>query len=78
MIVKIFFKLQDILYYMIIVKIKSGDNIEKSLKTLKSKVIKTKQNQKLNERKQYTKKSVLRRAQILKAKYIQNKKDQLN
>jgi small subunit ribosomal protein S21 len=63
---------------MIIVKIKSGDNIEKALKTLKSKVIKTKQNQKLNERKQYTKKSVLRRAQILKAKYIQNKKDQLN
>ena len=63
---------------MIIVKIKSGDNIERALKTLKSKVIKTKQNQKLNERKQYTKKSVLRRAQILKAKYIQNKKDQLN
>ena len=78
MIVKIFFKLQDILYYMIIVKIKSGDNIEKALKTLKSKVIKTKQNQKLNERKQYTKKSVLRRTQILKAKYIQNKKDQLD
>ena len=78
MIVKIFFKLQDILYYMIIVKIKSGDNIEKALKTLKSKVIKTKQNQKLNERKQYTKKSVLRRTQILKAKYIQNKKDHLD
>lgn len=63
---------------MIIVKIKSGDNIEKALKTLKSKVIKTKQNQKLNERKQYTKKSVLRRAQILKAKYIQRMKDQSN
>jgi small subunit ribosomal protein S21 len=63
---------------MIIVKIKSGDNIEKALKTLKSKVIKTKQNQKLNERKQYTKKSVLRRVQILKSKYIQSKKDQLN
>lgn len=63
---------------MLIVNVKSGDNIEKALKTLKSKVIKTKQNQKLNERRQYTKKSVLRRAQILKAKYIQNKKDQLN
>jgi len=49
---------------MIIVKIKSGDNIEKALKTLKSKVIKTKQNQKLNERKKYTKKSVIRRVQI--------------
>ena len=64
--------------YMIIVKINSGDNIERALKTLKSKVIRTKQNQKLNLRKEYTKKSVLKRAQILKAKYIQNKKDLLN
>ena len=63
---------------MIIVNIKSGDNIEKALKTLKSKVIKTKQNQILKERTQYTKKSVVRRAQILKAKYIQNKKDLLD
>jgi small subunit ribosomal protein S21 len=58
---------------MIIINIKNGDNLERALKTLKSKVIKTKQNQKLNERKEYTKKSVVRRAQILKAKYIQNK-----
>jgi small subunit ribosomal protein S21 len=63
---------------MIIVNIKSGDNIEKALKTLKSKVIKTKQNQLLKERTQYTKKSVVKRAQILKAKYIQNKKDLLD
>jgi small subunit ribosomal protein S21 len=63
---------------MIIVNIKSGDNIERALKTLKSKVIKTKQNQLLKERTQYTKKSVVRRAQILKAKYIQNKKDLLD
>jgi len=63
---------------MIIVKINSGDNIERGLKTLKSKVIRTKQNQKLNLRKEYTKKSVLKRAQILKAKYIQSKKDKLD
>jgi small subunit ribosomal protein S21 len=63
---------------MIIINIKSGDNIEKALKTLKSKVIKTKQNQKLNERKQYTKKSVLKRRQILKAKYVQKKKNLLD
>jgi small subunit ribosomal protein S21 len=63
---------------MIIVNIKSGDNIERALKTLKSKVIKTKQNQILKERTQYTKKSVVKRAQILKAKYIQNKKDLLD
>ena len=63
---------------MIIVKINSGDNIERALKTLKSKVIRTKQNQKLNLRKEYTKKSVLKRTQILKAKYIQKKKDLLD
>ena len=63
---------------MIIINIKNGDNLERALKTLKSKVIKTKQNQKLNERKQYTKKSVLKRTQILKAKYIQKKKDLLD
>jgi hypothetical protein len=32
----------------------------------------------LFEKKEYTKKSVLRRAQILKAKYIQRMKDQSN
>ena len=32
---------------MIIINIKIGDNLERALKTLKSKVIKTKQNQKL-------------------------------
>lgn len=63
---------------MLIIKINQGDNIERALKTLKSKVIKTKQTQKLFEGKQYTKKSVLKRAQILKAKYIQRKKNQLD
>jgi len=59
---------------MIIVEIKNNENIEKSLKKLKSKIIKTKQNQILFERKEYKKKSVLRRTEILKAKYIQSKK----
>ena len=59
---------------MIIVEIKNNENIEKSLKALKSKVIKTKQNQILFERKEYKKKSVLRRTELLKAKYIQSKK----
>ena len=36
---------------MIIVEIKNNENIEKSLKTLKSKIIKTKQNQILFNRK---------------------------
>jgi len=59
---------------MIIVEIKNGDNIEKALKSLKSKVIKTKQNQILFERKEFTKKSVSKRTQKLKAIYIQKKK----
>jgi ribosomal protein S21 len=59
---------------MIIIEIKNNENIEKSLKALKSKVIKTKQNQILFERKEYKKKSVLRRTELLKAKYIQSKK----
>jgi small subunit ribosomal protein S21 len=63
---------------MIIVEIKNNDNIERALKNLKSKVIKTKQNQQLQERKEYTKKSVLKRAQLLKAVYIQKKKNQLD
>ena len=63
---------------MLIIEIKNGENIERALKTLKSKVIKTKQNQILFDRKQYTKKSVLRRAQILKAKHIQSLKDKSN
>jgi small subunit ribosomal protein S21 len=59
---------------MIIVEIKNNDNIEKALKSLKSKVIKTKQNQILFERKEFTKKSVSKRTQKLKAIYIQKKK----
>ena len=60
---------------MIIIEIKNNENIEKSLKALKSKVIKTKQNQILFERKEYKKKSVLRRTELLKTKYIQSKKN---
>jgi small subunit ribosomal protein S21 len=62
---------------MLIVDVKK-DGIEKALKTLKSKVIKTKQNQILFERKEFVKKSVIRRAQILKASYVQKVKDSLN
>ena len=59
---------------MLIIQVKNGENIEKALKTLKSKVIKTKQNQSLNKRKEYEKKSVTRRAEILKAKYNEQRK----
>lgn len=62
---------------MLIVEVKK-DGIEKALKTLKSKVIKTKQNQILFERKQFVKKSVVRRAQVLKASYVQKVKNSLD
>jgi small subunit ribosomal protein S21 len=62
---------------MLIVEVKK-DGIEKALKTLKSKVIKTKQNQILFEKKEFVKKSVVRRAQVLKASYVQKVKNSLD
>jgi len=55
---------------MLIVKVKRGD-IEKALKELKSKVIKTRQNSNLNYRKEFTKKSVEKRQELQKAIYVQ-------
>lgn len=55
---------------MLIVKVKRGD-IERALKELKSKVIKTRQNSHLNYRKEFTKKSVEKRQELQKAIYIQ-------
>lgn len=59
--------------FMLIINVDSR-GIEKSLKELKSKVIKTRQNQKLFERKEFVKKSVKRRKEIQKAAYIQSLK----
>lgn len=55
---------------MLIVKVKKGD-IERSLKELKSKVIKTRQNSFLNDLKEYKKKSVIKRQILNKAIYRQ-------
>lgn len=55
---------------MLIVEVKKG-NIEKALKDLKGKVIKTKQNSVLFNRKEFTKKSVIERSEKQKAYYIQ-------
>ena len=54
---------------MLVVKVDS--NIEKALKTLKSKVIRTKQNQRLVELKEFEKKSVRKREQMKIAKHQQ-------
>jgi hypothetical protein len=55
---------------MLIVKVKKGD-IERSLKELKSKVIKTRQNSFLNDLKEFKKKSVVKRQILNKAIYRQ-------
>lgn len=59
---------------MLIVKIKKAGDIERALKELKSKVIKTRQNSFLNERKEYKKKSVLNRENKNRAIYRQKMK----
>jgi small subunit ribosomal protein S21 len=59
---------------MLIVKLNKKTSIEKALKQLKSKVIKTKQMRELRERKQFTKPSQKRRLQMQKAKYVQQLK----
>jgi small subunit ribosomal protein S21 len=61
---------------MLKVTVKKND-IERAIKELKSKVIRTRQNSHLNERKEYTKKSVERRKVLQKAIYRQKflKKD---
>ena len=56
---------------MLIVNV--NKDIEKALKQYKRKFIKTKQSKKLNENKYFTKKSVLRRAEVKKAIYVENK-----
>lgn len=53
---------------MLIVKVKNG-NIERALKELKGKVIKTRQNSSINERREYIKKSVIRRNEISRARH---------
>ena len=56
---------------MLIVDVKQQGNIERALKLLKSKVIKTRQVRELQERKEYVKNSVKKRTKKLKAIYRQ-------
>jgi len=58
---------------MLIVKLHKG-NIERALKELKSKFIKTKVSQQCRENKEFTKPSVKKRKTKSKAIYVQNKK----
>lgn len=60
---------------MLIIPIKEGENIDRALKRFKRKFDKTGIKRQLQNRKQFTKPSVERRAQIQKAQYIQRLRD---
>ncbi len=60
---------------MLIIPIKEGENIDRALKRFKRKFDKTGIKRQLQTRKQFTKPSVLHRAQIQKAQYIQGLRD---
>lgn len=63
---------------MLIIQVKEGENIERSLKRLKQKFIKTGAKRQLQLRKQFSKPSVTRREQLQKAQYIQGLRDAQN
>lgn len=60
---------------MLIIPIKEGENIDRALKRFRRKFDKTGTKRQLSARKQYSKPSVIRRAQIQKAEYIQSLRD---
>jgi hypothetical protein len=56
---------------MIIVKVDKKSGLEKALKVYKNKLIKIRQQSEINNRKEFVKKSVKKRLQIIKSKYVQ-------
>ncbi|MDG1842654.1 MAG: 30S ribosomal protein S21 [Crocinitomicaceae bacterium] len=59
---------------MLIIPVKEGENIERSLKKYKKKFEKTKVMKKLRANKQFEKPSISRRQQVIKASYRQKMK----
>lgn len=59
---------------MLIINVKEGESIERALKKYKKKYDRTKVIRELRSRQQFTKPSVERRAEIIKAKYVQQMK----
>lgn len=60
---------------MLKIQVKEGENIERALKRYKRKFDRTGTRRALQTRKQFTKPSVERRAQLQKAQYVQGLKD---
>lgn len=61
---------------MLIIPVKDGENIDRALKRFKRKFDRTGTMRQLRKRQQFTKPSVVRRAQVQKAQYIQHLRDQ--
>lgn len=61
---------------MLIIPVKDGENIDRALKRFKRKFDRTGTMRQLRSRQAFSKPSVVRRAQIQKAQYIQNLRDQ--
>ena len=61
---------------MLIIPIKDGENIDRAIKRFKRKFDKTGTMRQLRQRQTFSKPSVTRRAEIQKAAYIQNLRDQ--
>lgn len=62
---------------MLIIPIKDGENIDRALKRYKRKFDKTGTVRQLRSRQAFIKPSIVRRAQIQKAAYIQNLRDNI-
>ncbi len=63
---------------MLIIPVKEGENIDRALKRFKRKFDRTGGMRQLRARKNFSKPSVVRRAQIQKARYIQGLRDAEN
>lgn len=61
---------------MLIIPVKDGENIDRALKRYKRKFDRTKTMRNLRDRKQFTKPSVEKRAQNIKASYVQKLRTQ--
>jgi small subunit ribosomal protein S21 len=63
---------------MLIIPVKDGENIDRALKRFKRKFDRTGKMRELRRRQQFTKPSVAKRAQNIKAAYIQGLRDAEN
>ncbi len=61
---------------MLIIPVKEGENIDRALKRFKRKFDRTGTMRQLRKRQQFSKPSIERRQQVLKARYIQHLRDQ--